>query len=784
MPSGFNPSTGFGTYSPSGITHTAGSTLNVPAGASYTWWGSINDPVSCQGTIAAVSGSFLNLNNGLVLSGAGAVTLGTGTLTINDTSSGISGGSISAYGENIGAAATGLFTQTGGTNSVACLSIANGSRCQLGGGVLQINGGVFNSGIFDGGNAPGVLSGASCILDLTTGTWQNLGATSVSMDANSLLIVPAGFDPSTAFANCTSLGLAPHTAGTPLAVPAGQGFGGWGSINDPVNCQGTITATAGGFINLNNGLMLSGTGAVALGTGTLTVNDPASGLSGGSLAVNTQYVGNDGSGVFTQSGGTNAFSGNLYLGFNAGDSGTYNLIGPGQLFRVNAEYVGYSGTGVFTQSGGTNGIYFTYLYLGNNAGSSGTYNLSGSGQLFGMSEYVGNSGTGTFTQSGGTNNTFLGVYLGYASGSSGTYSLSGTGQLSGVVYVGYSGTGNFTQSGGTNGLFSYLYLGNNAGSSGTYNLSGSGQLIASMDYVGYSGVGNFTQSGGTNSTSSLILAYASGSSGTYNLNGGTLITPFLSEGPGTAAFNFGGGTLQAGGTFLTYLPMTLTGSGGNATVDTAGYTVTLSGSLSGPGGLTKTDSGTLVLAGSNSYTGGTTVAGGILQFNGNAAAPSGSGNVTIQSGAAVALAQAGTYSTVTGWLNSGKIASASAGALALIGNDSETINMSGYASLSLGATGGATYSGTLTPSGSTYNLGGGGGTLTFTRAMTGAQEPRRQRTGIRGPHRQQQLHRRHHRGQRHPPVQWECYGSLRQRERRHPERRHRGPGPDRDLQHH
>ena len=67
-----------------------------------------------------------------------------------------------------------------------------------------------------------------------------------------------------------------------------------------------------------------------------------------------------------------------------------------------------------------------------------------------------------------------------------------------------------------------------------------------------------------------------------------------------------------------------------------------------------------MLAGSNSYTGGTTVAGGILQFNGNAAAPSGSGNVTIQSGAAVALAQAGTYSTVTGWLNSGKIASASA----------------------------------------------------------------------------------------------------------------------------
>ena len=55
--------------------------------------------------------------------------------------------------------------------------------------------------------------------------------------------------------------------------------------------------------------------------------------------------------------------------------------------------------------------------------------------------------------------------------------------------------------------------------------------------------------------------------------------------------------------------MTLTGSGGNATVDTAGYTVTLSGSPRAR----RTDQDRqrhLILAGANTYTGGTTVSGG------------------------------------------------------------------------------------------------------------------------------------------------------------------------------
>ena len=52
-----------------------------------------------------------------------------------------------------------------------------------------------------------------------------------------------------------------------------------------------------------------------------------------------------------------------------------------------------------------------------------------------------------------------------------------------------------------------------------------------------------------------------------------------------------------------------------ATFDTQGYTLTIGGVISGSGGLAKAGSGTLVLCGSNTYTGGTTVAAGTLKLD-------------------------------------------------------------------------------------------------------------------------------------------------------------------------
>jgi autotransporter-associated beta strand protein len=151
----------------------------------------------------------------------------------------------------------------------------------------------------------------------------------------------------------------------------------------------------------------------------------------------------------------------------------------------------------------------------------------------------------------------------------------------------------------------------------------------------------------------------------------------------------------------------------------AGAAIGISGNVSGAGGLTLTGAGTTLLSGSNSYAGGTSVNAGNLVFASPSSIP-GSGTILISGSGALNVT--GAYSTVGGWLASGKISSASNGALALTASSNENINMAGYPQLSLGAASpGTTYSGVLTPAGSTYYLGGGGGSLTFTPNLTGAR---------------------------------------------------------------
>ena len=363
-------------------------------------------------------------------------------------------------------------------------------------------------------------------------------------------------------------------------------------------------------------------------------------MTDGSLTTNQEIIGYNGEGIFTQTGGSNNISLGLSVGYGDGN-GTYNLI-DGTLSVGDSIYISsyYKGIGIFNQSGGL--VESSNMHLGKNytppyplgqyAQTGGTNAISGSlyvgergsgsyelseGVLTAECEYIayGDFGTGTFTQTSGSNIvTYL--YAGYDSSSTGTYMLSGTGELTAQSeQIGIYSTGTFDQSGGTNATM-ILCLGVYADSEGYYNLSGAGQLTAATEYVGLLGKSTFTQTGGVNTvTSNLVLANNEGSTGTYNLNGGTLVTASLSAGSGTAAFNFGGGTLRASGDIISYVDMTLTGTSGNAMIDSNGHDLCLYGDLSGAGGLVKDGVGSLSLSGASDYAGTTTVNQGTLTLS-------------------------------------------------------------------------------------------------------------------------------------------------------------------------
>lgn len=404
-------------------------------------------------------------------------------------------------------------------------------------------------------------------------------------------------------------------------------------------------------------------------------------------------ISNNATGTFA--GSSNAVMDSLSLGDSKG-SGTLNLSGSGTV-TVYAGYIGDSGIGTVNQTAGkfaTNIEPDAAICVGHGAAALGTYNLSGTGQLTALNEYVGYSGTGIFNHSAGSN-TLTNVaqfYLGYNSGSNGSYNLSGTGRLSAVAeYVGCSGTGTFTQSAGTNTV-SALYLGSHGDSSGngTYNLSGAGQVSATSENIGVDGQGTFNQSGGTNTVNTLRI----GNYGSYNLTGGTLSASAITHNNGeTGVFNFGAGTLQVRSGFSTVQAFTLTGIGGNATIDTGTYSVTFGQRLSGPGGLNKTGSGTLYLSYSdNTFLGDTVISLGAIRLSNIRALQSS----TLD------------YNSYGGTLSFGTLTSATLGGIK--GSQALTLNNTSAAAVALtvGANGQSTaYSGALAGLGSLTKVGTG-----------------------------------------------------------------------------
>ena len=171
-----------------------------------------------------------------------------------------------------------------------------------------------------------------------------------------------------------------------------------------------------------------------------------------------------------------------------------------------------------------------------------------------------------------------------------------------------------------------LRLGHYVNARSIWNMSG-GSLVVGDPYrlnLSIVGQGTFNLSAGEVSVTEINICARSSSTtgvGNWNMTGGLLnlgtngIQKASSR--ATYAITLGGGIVRASHAdgFSSALNMTLTGSSGtNVTFDTQSANVTLSGVLSGVGGLRKAGTGTLTLSGANTYTGATTVEAGYVAF--------------------------------------------------------------------------------------------------------------------------------------------------------------------------
>ena len=378
--------------------------------------------------------------------------------------------------------------------------------------------------------------------------------------------------------------------------------------------SGTISGTHGGvFLTIGGTIDNSGTITAPIGissNGVASVTNSGTITSAGGVAITVLASG----GTLTIApssviNGTVAFgsSGILQLGGTI-TSGTFNVS------QIGGQYQGFS---VFNVVGAS------------------TWTLTGSG----AQNWTVSSGTligDTNSLQGGliTNNNVLqfaqdmdGVYAGSISGA-GLLIKSGTGD---VIFTGAN-----SYASGTSILGGTLQLGNGGASGSIVGIVVDSSVFAidrSDTYIfsgTITGSGSFAQIG----TGTTILTGANTYSGGTTISAGTLqvtnSNPSFSSSVGTGLVTLNGGTFQAGANGLGFSNGFALNAGVSNTIDTQANTLTLSGVIAdgnGAGAFTKVGSGTLVLTGSNTFTGGTTISAGILQLGNGGATGSIVGNV-------------------------------------------------------------------------------------------------------------------------------------------------------------
>ena len=610
-------------------------------------------------TLGGTNGTATSVNN-VALGTAGVVSL-TGDITYNATNqplgSTISGTSAARLDLGGGSHEFAVQDSSSTTTELTVTAAIQGSGItdviqKTGAGKLKLSGANTFSGTVQVNAGTLNISSATA---LGSATWGTTVANNAALELEGTFVVGAE--------GLSIVGTGVNNTGALRSLSGTNTFG------------GTVTLAGAALIQVDAGTMTLSNSSSITGTNTnLTVGGAGNLTISGSISTGTGTLTKTGAGTLLLGGTGSSFTGATtvsggILRFNAANAlaatSLIELNGPGS---VTLDFNGKGGRLAPVTFGGT-GTNSTSVYT-LALGAAGTVTLDGNITYNGATSLGAAtiSGTGTSLLALGGNRTF------FVNDSSNTATeltisakISGTGfsltkEGAGVMMLGAANT----YTGATivnNGTLRYnIASAINAASAVTINdLSGDTALI---DLNGKGGTFASLTFGGANAVSSSVNYVSIGSAGVLTLAGP--VTFDATNNPqGSAIVGSGTASLSLGTAVRSFVV-------GDSTSAQADLVISVPISGTG-GGISKSGTGTMVLSGTNTYTGSTTVLAGNLQVGVNSAGRTGTGITTINAGATLSGSgtingSASTTHVLNGILAPGDNGGASNGRLSITGN--------------------------------------------------------------------------------------------------------------------